>query len=68
MENTKLLFRNKRQMTRREFNCELVSMAEDPYFQCAYMNMDRSSISEKDRIIARFLYKRQFTCFPYSCL
>ena len=60
VENTKLLFKNKRQMTRREFNCELVSMAEDPYFRCAYMNMDRSSISEKDRIIARFLYKRQF--------
>lgn len=60
VENTKILFKNKRHMTKREFNCELVSMAEDPYFRCAYTNMDRSSISEKDRILARFLYKRQF--------
>lgn len=56
MENLIILFRNKKQMSLNEYKEQLNSMAKDSYFRTAYVNMDKSCVQLKYRLLAWLLY------------
>lgn len=55
------LLKNKDAFTAAEFESQLHSMAEEPYFRNAYMTMDSSQLSTVQRILAVCLLKKQYT-------
>ena len=60
MDQLKLLLKNRKILLKQEFKSELISMAEDPYFRNAYEEMDQMILSQADRKLARYLYKKQY--------
>lgn len=56
MDQLKLLLKNKKALSKQEFQTELISMSEDPYFRSAYENMDKRSLSFKNRTLAFCVY------------
>ena len=47
-------------MNRKDYREELLSMSNDSYFRLAYVSMDNTVLSLHCRLLARWLYTRNF--------
>lgn len=61
VDTLKLLLSYKNSMMPAQYQEQVKSLAEDPYFISAYLNMDVSCLSISCRIIAKLLYKKKYS-------
>ena len=59
IEHLKALIKSREQIGKNAYKQEMLAMAKDPYFRSAYVNMDRSLISRRNRFLAWCLYWKQ---------
>ena len=60
VESLLMLLDNRNRMQPDQFRAQLHSMATDGYFLRAYDRMDAAVLSDKDRLLAKWLYGQKY--------
>lgn len=62
VESLLMLMENQNQMESDQFHGQLYDMATDDYFLRAYDRMNAAVLSDKDRLLAKWLYGQKYFC------